>query len=422
MARNRVIYQSEVVLAGSSPATGFHLQVRGNASNQWTGVPSSTYADITGHLNSANAIIAQTGNKVQQLHRVQSANYSFNFSREDVYQYGELGYLDRVINATPTVTLDINYLLANFANEQTLGFLIDNTTSAITNIINKTEDERNYFIKTVGEGVDAIGGGVPSGAEFIGIGNGFLSSYSSEASVGNFPSVNVSVEGLNIGFFVGSSGQNIPAINPQDGTIATSVGGDGVTRNITFDSPEATSNISGLSTDVADISVLRPGDIDFYIEKTAGGGTYDALGPQIQSADAKLQSYNISFDLSRTPLEKLGSKYAYSREIDFPVAISLTTDFLVDTIQTGSLINRLDCDDQYDVTITINSPDSCNSTTDIPILKYIIKNLTLDSQSFSSSIGDNKSVTLEFSSSLSGPNQTGIGLFMSGIGFDQSLS
>ena len=38
-----------------------------------------------------------------------------------------------------------------------------------------------------------------------------------------------------------------------------------------------------------------------------------------------------------------------------------------------------------------------------------------DSQSFSSSIGDNKSVTLDFSTQIGGPRQTDVGLFMAGI-------
>ena len=61
MARNRIIYQSEALYAGPSPATGDHFSA-GNGGN----------------------------NLVNQLHRVQSANYSFNIARQDVNQFGEL--------------------------------------------------------------------------------------------------------------------------------------------------------------------------------------------------------------------------------------------------------------------------------------------------------------------------------------------
>ena len=52
--------------------------------------------------------------------------------------------------------------------------------------------------------------------------------------------------------------------------------------------------------------------------------------------------------------------------------------------------------------------------TDNGQLAYIIKNATLDSESFSSSIGDNKSVDLSFTATVGGPQDTTNGLFISG--------
>ena len=94
MARNRIIYQSEALYAGPSPATGNHF----------------TDQNI------------ESGTLVKQLHRVQSANYSFNIARQDVNQFGELAAIDRVILESPTVSLDFSYLLNSFANESLLGF------------------------------------------------------------------------------------------------------------------------------------------------------------------------------------------------------------------------------------------------------------------------------------------------------------
>ncbi len=45
---------------------------------------------------------------------------------------------------------------------------------------------------------------------------------------------------------------------------------------------------------------------------------------------------------------------------------------------------------------------------------YILKGLKLDSQSFSLGMGDNKTVSLSFTSQIGGPEQSGMGLFMSG--------
>ena len=48
------------------------------------------------------------------------------------------------------------------------------------------------------------------------------------------------------------------------------------------------------------------------------------------------------------------------------------------------------------------------------IVCFVARGLKIDSESFSSSIGDNKSVTLDFSSQIGGPEQKGVGVFMSG--------
>ena len=123
MSRNRVIYQSEALFASQKP------------SNEST----------SSHTAAGD---------VEQIYRVQSANYAFNISRTDVNQYGELAAIDRVVLETPTVSLDFSYYLANFANEENLGFNVGTTgtalsslTSAVTNIIDKTQDEKIILLK-----------------------------------------------------------------------------------------------------------------------------------------------------------------------------------------------------------------------------------------------------------------------------------
>ena len=44
--------------------------------------------------------------------------------------------------------LDFSYLLANLGNEQNLGFVIDGSSTCVRNIINKDQDDKNYFIRT----------------------------------------------------------------------------------------------------------------------------------------------------------------------------------------------------------------------------------------------------------------------------------
>jgi len=55
---------------------------------------------------------------------------------------------------------------------------------------------------------------------------------------------------------------------------------------------------------------------------------------------------------------------------------------------------------------------------DVDAIQYRMKGLKIDSQSFSSSIGSNKTVDLTFSTQVGGPTDDLNGIFMSGVGFN----
>lgn len=379
MARNRIIYQSEALYAGPCPATGAHF------------------------AGGANPNISGEVNLVEQIQRVQTANYSFNIDRTDVNQFGQLAAIDRVVLTSPTVSLDFNYLFANLANEELLGFTIQKTgvggtpsaeVSCISGILNKSQDERNYFIKTTAEGTDAVAN-TANQVGVISIGNGFITSYSQEASVGNFPTASVSVEGLNMKFDTEASGRQLPAINPKDGKIIAD-------RLFSLPHAEQNNNTNNISSG---ISVLRPGDITFSLPSVIGATS---------SGDNQfnIQSYTLSFDLARTPIEKLGSRFAFAREIDFPLTVSLSLDAQVTDMTSGNLANLVDNDasTSYNPIISVKKPG-----TDDVVARLSLKNAKLDSQEYSSDIGSNKTVTLNFSSQIGGPEDKNNGLFISGL-------
>ena len=93
MARTRVIYQSEAVFVSQDVA--------------YNAAQTGTHATTTPGLyhNSFN---------IAELNRVQSANYSFNVTRQDVNQFGELAAIDQCIVEAPTVSFDTSYYLSNF--------------------------------------------------------------------------------------------------------------------------------------------------------------------------------------------------------------------------------------------------------------------------------------------------------------------
>lgn len=389
--RNRVIYQSEALFVGPTPATG----------NQFAG---GSYGNVQSQYNTAN--------KINQLHRIQNCNYSFSIPRQSINQFGDLAEIDRAILEQITVGLDFSYYVTNFWNERALGLTVRNdgfTTSCISGLLDKTQDEKNYYILETAEGTDANTVDLtsnPAGVSVIGIGNGFLTSYQFEAAVNGFPTASVRVEGINATIKTGISGLNctIPAINPQNG------------QNIVgwyYGLPAPSSHPSGVSTSYLGISALRDGDVSVVVRNYGEASEYGTLGGTPSTVSGALQSVRLSFDLSRENLDKLGSRFSYSKEITYPLSVSASLEGLVTDLNTGDLSSFF-CDDKnYDVTITVNDPTaSCGGGA--AVIAYKLAKAKLDNQSYSLAIGSNKTFTLDFSSQISAASQTGVGLFLSG--------
>jgi len=137
--------------------------------------------------------------------------------------------------------------------------------------------------------------------------------------------------------------------------------------------------------------------------------------PGASITNAHIQSYTISFDLGRTPIQKLGSRFAFARPVDFPVTASFSFDAIVSDLTTGNIGDIIDCDTNYDARVALKSTPDCNApTVKDQVMVYDLKKIKMNSQSFSSSIGDNKTVTFDFTCQVGGPEQTDVGIFMSG--------
>jgi hypothetical protein len=360
--------------------------------------PTGKYSATGNHFESGDI----GANLTVQLHRIQNCNYSFNIPRQPINQFGELAAIDRINLSSPTVPLSFSYLLANFWNEHKMGFVVDGTTSCLSGFLTRETDEKNYFIRFVPEGKDALAEPVSTDSgHTVGIGNAFITSYSVSASVGNLPVVNVGVEGLNLTWDDGCTGNSIPAIDPNAGTRMSAK---------IYSLPVATTNPMGATAGDLAISALKPGDITVTIRENGTTTSFREAGVDID--DSKIQSFNLSFDLSREQLQKLGSRFAFAREPRFPIDVRVDIDAQVGDLTTGDLQSILCDDTDYDITVTLKK-SSCTAQGN-PVSAYILRKCKLDSESFSSDIGGNKRVSASFVGQLGGPNQTGVVLLMSG--------
>lgn len=364
MARNRIIYQSE----------GVYISKEANSTS------SGDHA---------------------QLSRVQSANYNFNIARQDVNQYGELARIDSIVLESPTVAFDMSYYLTDGQNESALGFSVATGGAAASQFPSGMLAEtsgKNIYIVTSSEGSDLnsiTGTNRLSGRNCIGIGNAYLSDYAVEFAVGAIPTATVSFEGANMNAFtfVANNSGNIVGINQELGTA--------LAGGVRLKDP---SSFTGTTI----INALRPGDITFNFGTLSGSGLISQLGG---GDGAHIQSASLSIPLSRTPIERLGSKFAFSRSVDFPVVATLTINGVQNQMPSGSgdLIGLLESNPKSDIVIRVKNPSNASGA-----VAYTIKRAQLDSVSMSSSIGSNKTVDLTFTTQIGGVNDTANGIQMSG--------
>ncbi len=372
-----------------------------------TGINPATGAANFGAIfnNPANAGLstgAFTGvSLVSELFRVQKIDHGWTKTLSDVNQFGELAAIDRVVLEQPTVNLSASWILSNLINESLIGLFVNKAgdtaaISTITGLLDGSRDPKNYAIKIVGEGQDASNNSTVS-YNSVAFGNCFIDTYTSQGQVGSFPTVDVTWQALNTqaDAFVANTGAVIPAVNPSNGLQVT---------GFFYQLPTGTSSFGGARlTDNQGVSALRHGDMTLSLGLNQGDTLFDPN-------DIKVQSYNFSFNMNRENLLKLGSKYAFAKVIRFPLQATLTVNSVVGDIGTGSLVNIITNNGNFNPKLTITKP---GDTTTI-MAQYTLTNAKLQSENITSNLTANKSMVLTFGSQVGGPTST-TSLYLSGI-------
>ena len=261
-----------------------------------------------------------------ELIRIQDANYGFTINRTDVNQYGNLARIDSLVLEPPTVNLDFSYYLSNGNNEKAFGFNIDGTSQFVSGSMESSQGQ-NFYIVTSDEGEDSAT--MQSGDDYylIGIGNAFLTEYNVEMVIGNLPKASVSFEASNINsqagvvassFFTGI----LPSVLPESGTP--------IVGNASILKPSD----KGLDGPTA----IRPGDVILSFPGFTGGGDESGTLSAISGAGGfHVQTASISIPLSRTPIEKIGSKFAFARVVDFPINATMSVNAIMNSAEAGNL-------------------------------------------------------------------------------------
>ena len=405
MARNRVIYQSQALFIAPN-STGIQVSGSGVANPQ-----SAAYT--TGELASGTSLL-------YKLDRVQNCNFNFTINRQDINELGQLARIDSIVNDTPTVGLDFSYYVTDGLNERLMGFNFSgrslttdtacaSNASAISGLMVDTQGN-NFYIITVDEGEDVVGANIASQSNsIIAIGNGFITEYSLDASVGNIPTASVTVEGFNIKSDVNKvssldNGNSVltgtsPAVDYSQ-TPATRL--TGINRGYAI----ATGN---LTTGVSTVTALRPGDIVLSLPVNDGFTNLDSA-----TNKAHVQSFAFTIPLTRTVLQRLGNIFGFARVLEVPLNMDVTISAIVNELQNADIFDQLcGAAGKKSFTVTLNQCADVGGTI-APKLVYQVKGAILNSESYSTDIGGNQTVDLTYNVQIGGANDTTNGIFMSG--------
>ena len=423
MARNRVIYQSQALFIAPS-STG--SQVSGvNAAGTAQSASPFTPVD-SGSLASGISLL-------KKMDRIQNCNFNFTINRQDINEFGKLARIDSIVMEAPTVGLDFSYYVTDGYNERLMGFNITGVTD--TNIVNGAQaisgllsdlQGNNYYILTVDEGEDVVGGTLTPNSTIVGIGNGFISEYSFEASVGAIPTASVTVEAFNI---KSDSAETVTTVTTGNAPVTSVLGAD--ITSITGNSPAidlfatpatkftsigsaykldysrafsgaigggAGVNFTGFTTGVSSVSALRPGDIVLSLGNSVG---------LTNLTDAHIQSFSFTLPLSRTILQRLGNTFGFARVVNVPINMDVSISAIVSELKDQNLFDALTSGTQ-NLSITLKNSSSANK------IVYEIRGALLSSETYSENLGDNQTVDLTYSVQIGGANDTTAGLFMSG--------
>ena len=423
MARNRVIYQSQALFIAPS-STGVQVSGVDTAGTGFT-APPFTPAN-TGTLASGISLL-------KKMDRIQNCNFNFTINRQDINEFGKLARIDSIVMEAPTVGLDFSYYVTDGYNERLMGFNITGVTD--TNIVNNAQaisgllsdlQGNNYYILTVDEGEDVVGGTLTPNSTIVGIGNGFISEYSFEASVGAIPTASITVEAFNI---KSDSAETVTTVTTANAPALSLVGAD--ITSITGNSPAinlfstpaskftsigsaykldysrafsgviggvAGVNFTGFTTGVSSVSALRPGDIVLSLGNSVG---------ITNLTNAHIQSFSFTLPLSRTILQRLGNTFGFARVVDVPINMDVSISAIVSELKDQNLFDALTSGTQ-NLSITLKDSSSANK------IVYEIRGALLSSETYSENLGDNQTVDLTYSVQIGGANDTTAGLFMSG--------
>lgn len=258
-----------------------------------------------------------------QLELIQSADVDFSISRQDVFEFGNLYAVDNIQVEPATVSLNFSYALSSGngvspTNASTLGM-----------------DNFDTFLNSAGSNYTIQGAGN------LVITSGIIKTYSVEGSVGNIPTVSVSVDATNATYSAA------PPIFKGD------------------------ANFFGTQTVAA---IIQPKDITVQIGTSAQGS----------NSAFEARSFTFNLDIPRNKINKLGSLTPIANILAGPPKVTVDAEIILNGTQNPkfdpdtSLNVRIACGDKnfeisnaklanFTVTSTLDDVQVCSISLEAPV-------------------------------------------------------
>jgi len=333
------------------------------------------------------------------LERVQSFDISVNIPLEDVNEFARLASIARINLEGAEVSAKMSYLLVDYTNEVRMGLVVKSDEHFISDLIKSGNNYRQYFKVVADEGIDVINEN-PANAAALGMGNMYISSYSMEGAVGGYVTTTTALTGESLVAYEDASSLTTPELDNE---------------GIQYTDTYVIANPMTSESSIYKQPVLKAGDLKLTLTKTGGpAGTSEVFAQD--PAELTLQSFNLSVDLAREPVRKLGAPLPIARPVTFPLSYTLQVELLAGDIVEDNIQDYLCGNVDIDARIDMFVPDCSEWTGDAETPAVVVlKNLNLQSQDFSTSIGPNATISATFQGQIGGANDTENGIYFSGV-------
>tara|TARA_R100000808_G_C2148123_1_gene156223 strand:- start:1752 stop:3152 length:1401 start_codon:yes stop_codon:yes gene_type:complete len=395
----------------------------------FVGSPGSGEANfvVTGYTGDG-ALTGQQFQILKRLNTVQSFDYTFDMPRSDAQVLGKTSPADRISEAPPAIQANLSYYLEGINNELRLGFSAQNQLDPqevpfVSGLMFPPSPDcqggRNLYLVSTKEGEgglrdvtygaypvietgsvlpyfdidDFIDNNSPSYNTFI-IQNCYVNSYQVKFQVGELATVDVGLIGDAGNFLNTASGVSIPHLSAYDGSsFYKNRAGTRVDQSegVKFFIPRAFESNPDELTSIPKYKsfLFSSKDIDLSITQDNPSG--------INWIIDSVQSCEISLTLARDPVPYLGYKLYTDRPVKMPVKATISMELLTSGNVTGDFLSSFEYDAKYNLNINLKGHKNITGAKIVEdVLKYKISGADLLAADYTSTIGTNKTTSLNF--------------------------